>query len=196
MKPNTFLYLLYGLYALIAVLLFKYIILTPDGGLLIVIAMWFVPPVIIALIPIIVVKKYLLKYLIPKLSRSNDIKIALHSTLKSIGVPFTYTAVLALFASMLRMVAPERVPLFLGDISQTNSVILVEVAALLMLFAWVNRFVDYHIVWPMIKEANQMLVRRALLYGNMIGYMILTVIFAVWQLMIFYQWPEWLWNMI
>lgn len=189
-KSNVIRNLLYGVYGVMVVFLMHHILFAKDGSLLLTLALWFIPPVIVALVPIMLFKTLFFKLVGIKTSR----QIALHSTLVSLGLMTGYTIVLALIASVFRMVSPEVVIIF--SVPQNHVVVLVELVGLLMLFAWVSYLVEYYLtVAPLSLDLNVAFsVKRSLWYCNILGYLILTCIFVAWQLMIFYQWPMWIWG--
>ena len=193
-KSNIVRNLLYGVYGVMVVFLMHHILFAKDGSLLLTLALWFMPPVIAALVPIMLLKTLFFKLVVSKNSIKVSGKIALHSTLVSLGLMTGYTIVLALIASVFRMVSPEVIVIF--SVPQNHVVVIVELVGLLMLFAWVSYLVEYYLtVAPLSLGVNEAFsVKRSLWYCNILGYLMLTCIFVAWQLMIFYQWPMWLWG--
>lgn len=194
MKQNLFRYILFGLYGFVAVLLVRNILMFPNPIILIKTLMLLVIPIVVALIPVMICKKFLFRAMVPSISKRQAISLSVQTTLASVGLSLLYVVMLSFILPMVRFVSPEVEPLTLFGVTQTGITVLVEVVALLMLFAWFSRTVEYHMVWHQVKEESRQLVRRALLYGNILGYLLLALLFVIWASMILYQWPEWLWN--
>lgn len=194
MKHNYFAYFMYVVYLILFFFLGKFLLYSPDRGFLMILSVWFIPPVLMALLPMILVKRSLLRYIMPTLK--NPFHIALLSTMHSIAFPVIFSVLLALMASMVRMGFGDMPSFELWGISQTVEVLILEVLCLSGLFAWLTRSVEYHTVWHKIEDNHHRRVRRILLYANMINYILVTIFFVMWQLMIFYQIPEFLWKMV
>lgn len=196
LKHNYFAYFIYCLYVVLFFFIGKFLIYSSsaDVGMLLILSVWFIPPVVFAFIPMIIVKKILLRYVVPSLK--NSFSIALLTTMQSIVLPVSYSVLLALLASMIRMGFGDLPNFELWGISQTVGTIILEVCCLAMLFAWVTRSFEYQLVWHKIQDIHYVRARRILLYANIINYILVTIFFIAWQFMIFYQIPEFLWKKI
>ncbi|MBM17436.1 MAG: hypothetical protein CL947_00010 [Epsilonproteobacteria bacterium] len=192
MKRNYFLYVVYILYALIISLVTKTILFTAEGALLVVALVWLIPPIAIALIPIIYIKRFMLRQLIPTITNAGA--LAVHGTLRSLGLDVIFSLVLAFLASMVRMAVGDIANFELFGTPQTIEVIFIEVCCFIVIFAWLSRMFEYHMIWYKIQKELHKRVKRVLFYANILGYMLITICFIIWQLMIFYQVPEWLWQ--
>ena len=192
MKRNYFAYSVYLLYVILFFFLGKFLLFSSDRGLLIMLAIWFVPPVLFAVIPNILIKKYLLKLLIPKLK--NSLRLAFLTTIQSIGLSTVFSALLTILASLVRMGVGDIPTLELWGVSQTFEVLAMEVFCLSGLFAWLTRTVEYHLVWYNIEQQYHIYVKRILLYANIVNYIVIAIFFIIWQFMIFHQIPDFLWQ--
>lgn len=192
MKHNYFAYSMYVLYIVLFFFLGKFLLFSPDRGLLLMVMIWFLPPVLLAFIPNVLIKKILMKRLAPQIKHS--FYLSLITTIQTIGLAFIYSFILTMLASLVRMDAGDLPTLELWGISQTFKVLAIEVLSLSGLFAWVTRILEYHLIWHYIDQQFHLHIKRILLYANMVNYIFITVFFVIWQLMIFYQIPECLWH--
>lgn len=187
MKHNFFAYFIYILYA-VALGVGVHFLMTPIGGFLVIGFGWIGMPILMSLIPIIFIKKMFYMSLAPQVK--NPFSLALHGSLKSIGLDVLFAISLAFFSSMVVMGAGDMPTFHVLGVAQTLDVVIFEVLSLIVLFAWLSRIVEYHLIWHRIADSARASFKGALFYANIAGFLLLTVCFFVWQIMLVHQIPD------
>ena len=192
---NKSFYVIYGLYLCALIIFFRNVLFFPNPELLLKAVALLSVPIIVSFLISIYIKSLFFKR-VQKVSKRQSFFLALKASSLSFWVMLLYVLMLMAIASVLRMVTPGAEALVLFGVSQDSWTIVLEVFALLALCAWISRSLEYHAIWNYLKDDQRHIVRRGLLYINVVSYLKQTVLLTLWIMMTLYQWPQWFWNIV
>lgn len=182
----------YGIYVIVFIYLFCIGMFFPGGGFLGFVLLWLITPVFFGILPIVYCTKYILTRLLPRLQ--NLYKIAWIMTLKTIGFDFAYVSLLGLGANLVNFNIQNLSPAILLGFAHTIPIIIVELWVGKILFVLVASRVGQHLMQEEFAGQDEKVVAKLLWRVSIVRCLILAVMCFVWQIMISYGIPEYLWQ--